>query len=140
MGTKRSQPTTPEESSSSTAERQPQTSTTDDLEATVEAIFREISKPSADDTTDGDTEYTGREPIDFALTLSTEEAKKWVVKRLAAYQEAIVEFCRVCIIARSGEEKKTVSECEWDAYQATEGLTRAIPNEQVIYKWLLERT
>lgn len=114
------------------------TSITKSSEATEEAMTQTISNPSADDTTDGDTEYTGLEPIDFVLALSTDEAKRWVVTRLARYQEAVVTFATICQASLEGE-KKTVSAAEWEATVATDGLTRAVPNEQHIYKWLLER-
>jgi hypothetical protein len=116
-----------------------QTSTTEPIEVTADRILRTTLRPFVAGTTDGDTEFTGTEPIDYVLTLSTEEAKKWVVMRLAAYQEAMVHFVEVCLSAQSDEKRKPLTELEWEAIAATDGLTRAVPQEQVVYKWIMER-
>ena len=132
--------TTPATDSQSTAEPQPPTSTTESSEAMADRILKTTLRPFVADIMDGDTEFSGREPIDYVLTLSTEDAKKWVVMRLAAYQEAMVHFVEVCL-ANGDEEgkRKSLTAIEWEAIAATDGLTRAVPNEQVIYKWIMER-
>ena len=119
---------------------QPQTSTTESSEAEGDKTPPTTSNHSADDTTSGDTEFLGTEPIDFVLTLPTCCQKDWVVKRLAAYQTAVVTFAEVCLSSRGDGGKKSLTEIEWEAIQATEGLTRAVPNEQVVYKWIMERS
>ena len=111
------------------------TSTTRSSGATEGATPRITSKHYARSTTESDTGYGGIESIDYVISLSKNEQKKWVLLRLAAFQEAMVLYATVAQQAK--ERGKSVSEAEWEAILATDGLTRAVPQEQHVYQYIL---
>lgn len=116
--------------SGDSADDQQQTSTTGRSALLAEMIQRKTSKPSAESTTDGDTEFTGTEPLDFVLTLPKASRRKWVLMRLAAYQRAVQDFAEEFSNARMTH--KSVADSEQAAIRETEGMTRSIPHEAPI--------
>lgn len=123
---------------SSSVADQPPTSITSDTEAKGAGTHQTTSSPSAESTTKEDMEFTGEEPIAFVLTLTPEKRVKWVLERLSAFQEAVVNHAEAC--QRERQSGKSISESEWQATLETEGLVRAVPNEQEVYKWILAST
>jgi hypothetical protein len=103
--------------------------------AKAETTTRRTSSPSAESTTTNNTEFSGTEPLDFVLSLPKDTQRKWVVMRLAAYQEAMVLYATLAQQAK--DRGKSVSEAEWEAILGTDGITRAVPQEQHIYAWIM---
>lgn len=112
-------------------------STTRDSAAKAEGTNPLTSKRSARSTTPSDTEFSGTEPLDFVLGLPKDMQRKWVVMRLAAYQEAMTMYATIAQQAK--DRGKSVSEAEWEAILATDGLTRAVSQEQHVYEWILRK-
>ena len=112
-------------------------STIRDSAVRVGATPTTTSKRSARSTTENDMGYSGTEPLDFVLSLPKKEQQKWVLLRLAAFQEAMVLYATVA--QQTKDTGKSVTEAEWQAILATDGITRAVPQEQHIYEWILRK-
>lgn len=92
------------------------------------------SRPARASTTAG-TEFSGREPLPFALQLSPSDRVLWLARRLEAYRDATVHYSASLIRNRGG--KQTVAEAEAQAVLETDGFTKAVAMEQPLYPAIL---
>lgn len=86
-------------------------------------------------TTTAGTEFSGREPLEFALRLSPSDRVLWLARRLEAYRDATVHYSSSLIRNRGG--KQTVAEAEAQAVIETDGFTKAVAMEQPLYAAIL---
>lgn len=93
------------------------------------------SSPRTKSITPSGTEFSGREPLPFALQLSPSDRVLWLALRLEAYRDATVHYSASLIRNRGG--KQTVAEAEAQAVLETDGFTKAVALEQVLYPAIL---
>lgn len=93
------------------------------------------SSPRTKSTTPSGTEFSGREPLPFALQLNPSDRVLWLAQRLEAYRDSTVHYSASLIRNRGG--KQTVAEAEAQAVLETDGFTKLVPIEMAIYPAIL---
>jgi hypothetical protein len=83
--------------------------------------------------------FSGREPLEFGLTLPLEQRRSWLARRLELYRDACVSFAAAIIRQRNagGKDKATVAEAEAQAVIETDGFTKLVPLEAELYERML---
>jgi hypothetical protein len=78
--------------------------------------------------------FNGREPLEYALELNTEDRKLWLARRLEAYRDVSVTYAATLVRERG--DKKTVAEAEAQAVIETDAFTKAVAIEAPVYPLL----
>lgn len=112
------------------------TSTMLSTEAILEGIQKATSRHSAGSATGPDTEFSGTESLDYGMKLPIEKRRIWVALRLEHFRLMIVSYAETVI--REVDDKKSVSYAEAVAVTETDGMTRSVPLEKDILRWMLD--